>query len=60
MREKIKIAMIKQEISFLELAEATGIRYQTLTAFINGGKNTFFSNFEKICNILDLELCERN
>lgn len=59
MREKIKSTMLKKEISPSDLAKRTGIRYQTITNFLNLGYNIFYSNFEKIIFELDLELTEK-
>jgi transcriptional regulator with XRE-family HTH domain len=59
MREKIKIIMQKRGISARDLSEKTGIRYQTITNYLNLNRNIKYSYFETIVFLLGLELTER-
>ena len=42
--------------NLLQLHEKSGVRYATLSGFINGEKQIRFHNLEKICKALNLEL----
>ncbi len=56
MKEAIKNKMIESNYNLLELHKRSGVRYATLSGFINGDKQIRFHNLEKICDALNLEL----
>jgi len=56
MKETIKNRLKELNWSVTRLHEGCGVRYATLTEFINGNKQISFDNLEKICNCLNLEL----
>jgi len=56
MKEAIKNKMIESNYNLLELHKRSGVRYATLSGFINGEKQIRFHNLEKICDALNLEL----
>ena len=48
--------MNELDINLLQLHKKCGVRYATLSGFINGDKQIRFHNLEKICDALNLEL----
>jgi len=56
MKQTIKNRMKELDWNLMKLHQASGVRYATLSTFINGDKQIRFHNLEKICNALDLEL----
>ena len=56
MKQTIKNRMKELDWNLMKLHEVCGVRYATLSTFLNGNKQIRFHNLEKICNALDLEL----
>jgi DNA-binding Xre family transcriptional regulator len=56
MKQTIKNRMKELDWNLMQLHEVSGVRYATLSTFLNGDKQIRFHNLEKICNALDLEL----
>jgi DNA-binding Xre family transcriptional regulator len=56
MKQTIKNRMKQLDWNLMKLHEVSGVRYATLSTFLNGDKQIRFHNLEKICNALDLEL----
>lgn len=56
MKQTIKNRMKQLNWNLIKLHEVSGVRYATLSTFLNGDKQIRFHNLEKICNALDLEL----
>jgi len=56
MKEAIKNKMSELNYNLLQLHEKSGVRYATLSEFINGNKQIHINNLEKICKALKLEL----
>ncbi len=56
MKQTIKNRMKELDWNLMQLHQASGVRYATLSTFLNGDKQIRFHNLEKICNALDLEL----
>ena len=53
-RDKIKQAMKSRKWSAVKLSEQTGIRYPTITEFLNGKKGISFEYVELIFQTLEL------
>ena len=56
MKQTIKERMNELNINLMQLHELSGVRYATLSEFINGNKQIGFNNLEKICHAIKLEL----
>ncbi|MBG7630641.1 MAG: helix-turn-helix transcriptional regulator [Bacteroidetes bacterium] len=56
MKQTIKNRMKELNFNLMQLHNTSGVRYATLSGFINGDKQIRFHNLEKICNALKLEL----
>jgi DNA-binding Xre family transcriptional regulator len=56
MKQTIKNRMKQLDWNLMKLHEISGVRYATLSTFLNGDKQIRFHNLEKICNALKLEL----
>tara|TARA_R110001606_G_scaffold254242_1_gene402185 strand:- start:14 stop:259 length:246 start_codon:yes stop_codon:yes gene_type:complete len=56
MKQIIKNRMKELNFNLMQLHNTSGVRYATLSGFINGDKQIRFHNLEKICNALKLEL----
>jgi len=56
MKQTIKNRMKQLDWNLMQLHEVSGVRYATLSTFLNGDKQIRFHNLEKICNALNLEL----
>jgi len=56
MKQTIKNRMKELNCNLMQLHNTSGVRYATLSGFINGDKQIRFHNLEKICNALNLEL----
>jgi len=56
MKQIIKNRMKELNMNLIQLHEASGVRYATLSTFLNGDKQIRFHNLEKICDALKLEL----
>ncbi len=59
MKKAIKIQMEFFNWTLKALHEHSGVRYATLSEFINGNKQISFENLEKICKSLELELSKK-
>ena len=56
MKQAIKNRMKELNFNLMQLHNTSGVRYATLSGFINGDKQIRFHNLENICNALKLEL----
>tara|TARA_R110000803_G_scaffold165380_1_gene228896 strand:- start:51 stop:230 length:180 start_codon:yes stop_codon:yes gene_type:complete len=58
MKHTIKQKLTKINWTIKQLHLVSGVRYATLSEFINGNKQISFENLEIICKVLNLELKE--
>lgn len=56
MKKAIKIQLDFFGWTLKKLHEKSGVRYATLSEFINGNKQISFENLQKVCKVLELEL----
>lgn len=56
MYRNVKVEMARKNINIMDLADKTGIRYQTLTLKLNGSSQLLFSEARKIKAALETEV----
>lgn len=58
-REEVRVAMVRQRVSQVELAERVGLTRQHISALLNGHRGKLPDAWEKLLDGLGLELVVR-